>query len=390
MSWLRLASPRRIPQSIEYFLEQSFRYKNYTVELQIIVSSLEKQTIKCDAYIILYNLATSESSLIRIHLEPKDIALIRFGISPLAELVTGLREALYSSRPSIHAPWVKESRAALEQLDLGLFKTLVRSAGYMPDFLTPPPTDGTPSFDTELQRLLSTSPEQIKLEVSQVMEDSQPSERLTAFTKQPQESVARLADFLEESWSLVLEPHWPRLRALHENDITPRANKLALGQTASVLADLHPVTHFCGGVLELRQPLVSTSSPTDLRLSGRGLLLVPEIFSWPRVSILSGDYWQPSLYYSPRGVATVWGEPALPACKALELALGKQRAKVLLAVPKPKTTEDISRELNVTTGNVSHHLGRLKRAGLIDVRREGRLLFYNLSAKGEALLKLFS
>jgi hypothetical protein len=76
--------------------------------------------------------------MIRIHVGAQDLGQVRFGFSPLAELVTGLRVALYSSAHSIHAPWVEERQAALGELDLELLKALVRPVGYMPDFLTPP------------------------------------------------------------------------------------------------------------------------------------------------------------------------------------------------------------------------------------------------------------
>ncbi len=334
--------------------------------------------------------------MIKIHLEPRDLEQVRFGISPLAHLISGLRVMLYSSPRSVHAPWASSANAALEHLDLGNLRILIRATGYVPDFLLPPPTDGTPSFDTELQRLRSTSPEQIQLEVSRLLADSPTSsaESLTSFIKHPKDAVIRLADLLELCWSLILEPYWLQIRRLCEADIMPRATKLTLGDTASVLNELHPITRFFEGTLELHRPLSPgpgwLGPPEEVALAGRGLLLVPEVFAWPRISVSLDGYWQPSLYYSPRGAATLWGGPSLPPGTTLELVLGKQCAKVLLAVSTPRTTQDIARELKVTTGNVSHHLGRLRRAGLIDMRRESRLLFYSLNAKGETLLELLA
>jgi DNA-binding transcriptional ArsR family regulator len=221
-----------------------------------------------------------------------------------------------------------------------------------------------------------------------------PAETLTCLMKHSRDGLEQLAEVLEQCWSLILEPHWSHIRALYETDIMPRASKLALGDTASLLNDLHPVTRFCEGTLELHRPSSPgpgwLGPPAEVTLAGRGLLLVPEVFAWPKVSVILDDYWQPSLYYSPRGVANLWGGQTVPPCKRLAFALGGQRAQVLLAVSRRSTTQDIAKELEVTTGNVSHHLARLRRAGLVEVRREGRLLFYSLSTKGEALLELFT
>lgn len=332
--------------------------------------------------------------MIKIHLGAEDLGQIRFGISPLAELVAGLRVAFTPEKHPLHASWAEHARDALENLDLSLVKSLIDTRGYMPDFLTPPPTDGMPCLSDELTRLQETLPEQARHEVSKVIaESSAPSESLNVFMNKPREALERVADTLERCWALTLESHWKRIRTLHEADIMPRASKLAMGHTANVLDELHPVTHFCGNVLELQGPIgfgAGRMSPSvDFTSMGRGLLLVPEIFAWPRVSVILEDYWQPSLYYSPRGVANLWGEPKVSPCKRLALALGQQRAVVLLAVSSPSTTQDVAKQLNVTTGNVSHHLGRLRKADLIEARREGRLLFYTLSSRGKALLELF-
>lgn len=333
--------------------------------------------------------------MIKIHLGAKDLGQVRFGISPLAELVASLRVVFTPERHPLHASWVEGAREALETIDLSLVKSLIDTKGYMPDFLTQPPTDGTPSVSDELSRLQNTPPEQVRLEVLRVIKETATSpELLTPFMQKPREALERVADTLERCWSLMLEPHWKRIRTLHEADIMPRARRLALGQTANVLDELHPATHFDGNVLELQGPIGlgagRRNPPLDFTSMGRGLLLVPEIFTWPRVSVILEDYWQPSLFYSPRGVANLWGEPTLSPCERLTLALGQQRASVLLAVSSPSTTQAIASRLEVTPGNVSHHLGRLRKADLVEARREGRLLFYTLSSRGKALLELFT
>ncbi len=74
----------------------------------------------------------------------------------------------------------------------------------------------------------------------------------------------------------------------------------------------------------------------------------------------------------------------------LTFSLGRQRVRILLAVARPSTSQVLARQLEVTSGGVSHHLVRLRKAGLVEVRHEGRLRFYSLSEKGKAVLALFT
>ncbi|MER3553300.1 MAG: hypothetical protein C4331_02825 [Meiothermus sp.] len=122
----------------------------------------------------------------------------------------------------------------------------------------------------------------------------------------------------------------------------------------------------------------------EIPLLGRGLLLVPAVFIWPRVGLLLEDSSQPTLW-----VADLWGQSPAPLSDALEFAFGRGRAGVLLALSLPSTTLDLVQRLKVTPGDVSHPLGRLKKAGLVEVKRKGRLVFYRLSGRGRALLELF-
>jgi hypothetical protein len=100
-----------------------------------------------------------------IRLQPEDLERVRFGFSPLVELVTGLRLALSDAPHPLHTPWLHSASAALAGLDLETLRTLMPSRGYMPDFLTPPPVDGTPSFATELERLTATPLERVQADM---------------------------------------------------------------------------------------------------------------------------------------------------------------------------------------------------------------------------------
>jgi DNA-binding transcriptional ArsR family regulator len=61
---------------------------------------------------------------------------------------------------------------------------------------------------------------------------------------------------------------------------------------------------------------------------------------------------------------------------------------LLSAHPSGMIAGDISTELNITASTLSHHLDRLKREHVVNVRRDGTFLWYTANAEAlERLLK---
>jgi DNA-binding transcriptional ArsR family regulator len=346
--------------------------------------------------------------MIRFHLTPHDLSRTRFAFSALWEVVCSYRVLQNPDKAAIHVPWLREAKPILENLDLTLLEALVKPNCYMPDFLTPPPNTPFPSFEAELESLLASSNEIIRKEVRQTYPEGVP-DIAQPYLKNPQESLRGLADLLHAYWTLTLEHHWPRLRLILENDVATRARNLAIGGTEALFADLNPVVHYQGESLEVRggcgndYELQAKNNKTqknileirknprknfDVDPGGRGLLLVPSVFVWPKVMTMIDPPWQPMLVYSPKGAANAWLTE--PTCNnALELLLGQSSAHILLSLTAPATTLELSQKLSLAAGGISHHLSKLSEAGLITSRRQGREVFYYLSHTGESMLALF-
>ena len=86
-----------------------------------------------------------------------------------------------------------------------------------------------------------------------------------------------------------------------ENDILLRTRSLVLGGAEALFKDLNPLVRFENGVLSLDQSLCSGWNG-----GGRGLLLMPSAFVWSRLSTILAAPWQPTLAYTPMGVANLW------------------------------------------------------------------------------------
>jgi DNA-binding transcriptional ArsR family regulator len=129
---------------------------------------------------------------------------------------------------------------------------------------------------------------------------------------------------------------------------------------------------------------VNRAYEASVELDGRGLLLLPAVFAWPRVWAMTDPPWQPTLVYAPRGVGLLWERPQRPG-DALADLLGRRRAQVLTELAVPQTTQELATRLQASAGGVSEHLGVLRRAGLIAGRREGRSVVYERTRTGDDL-----
>ena len=126
---------------------------------------------------------------------------------------------------------------------------------------------------------------------------------------------------------------------------------------------------------------------SSVHLDGRGLLLLPSAFAWPKVMLITAEPWQPTVIYPARGVGMLWEpeRPALPG--ALARLLGASRASILAALDRPRSTTELARILELTPGGVSQHLGVLHSAGLVQRRRDQRVVLYLRSENGDALMQ---
>jgi DNA-binding transcriptional ArsR family regulator len=256
---------------------------------------------------------------------------------------------------------------------------------YIPDFLTPPPETPFPEFEEELEQVARTQPEQIRKELDHMISSlgGAPVSDLTMqILDDPAPFLPRLIEQMRDYWKLGIEPHWPRIRQLHEADVTYRARQLALGGAELLFADLHPMLEWQDGTLVLNKNFDDKVDP-----GGRGLILIPAVFDWPGVAVLiEGE--QPVLSYSPRGIATLWDDAPPERTGAMDELIGGTRADLLRVLEVPMTTGELARRLHLTSAAVSQQLGLLRRAGVVEARRQGREVYSELTPDGRKLLEL--
>jgi DNA-binding transcriptional ArsR family regulator len=333
--------------------------------------------------------------MITIPLSTEDLTKVRIAPSPLWETVTSFGVLLHQGRDTVHAPWAARARRVLPGTDLSALVAAMCVAGRCPDFLTPPPDASAATFGEELERLRATPAEVVHEEVEAFVRQEKEQfgslapekERLLEiYLSDPEGSLERLVDELRRYHDLALAPYWPRIQEHLEGDTLKRGQALALGGVAALLSGLHPKASYGGGTLELDKTYEAVVEP-----AGRGITLVPCVFTWPRVEVLVQPGYRPTLAYGPRGVANLWtsSSPA-PNGTAIEAALGAGRASILKGLlPVPRTTTELAHQLCLSPATVSAHLLRLKAAELVEPHRSGKRVYYRLSCAGESLLGVF-
>ncbi|GAA0992195.1 ArsR/SmtB family transcription factor [Streptomyces rhizosphaericus] len=315
-----------------------------------------------------------------------DLLRCRFAISPLCQTHEAVRTLRRTERHGYHLPWLRRVREALAGLDLSELWLLMPVRGYTPDFLGPPPEVPYAPFEDELARMRATDPAVARRELVLSLEctpGAAGSARGRAMLDDPARAVQRLADVTEAAWRALVEPDWPRLRALLEADIAYRSRQLAEGGLERLFADLRPALRWTDGTLTIRNSVVPAQTQD---LDGRGVLLMPSVFVWPDVISGFAPPWQPTVIYPARGVGGLWREPDAVTADALVRLLGASRAAILSGLEEPASTTALAARHRLAPSSVSAHLAVLRGAGLLSSRRQGHQVLYERTPLGMALV----
>ncbi|MBL1082365.1 winged helix-turn-helix transcriptional regulator [Streptomyces actinomycinicus] len=320
--------------------------------------------------------------MLELEFTTRDLARTRLALSPLWEAVASVRILKNPREYGLFRPWIEQAGHRLEAdgLDWGLLADLVPAPPRaIPLFVAPPPTTPLADLGIELAVLRATPVEEVRAGLGGKL--SPRSGRVDALLADPRRGLAELADLVAAYWELALAPYWPRMRSLLEGDVLHRARLLAEGGADRLLGDLDPAVGWDSETLRVRHLFARGTR----RLEGRGLLLVPSVFAWPRVFSITAPGRQPTLRYPPRGVATLW-ERRTEVAEPLASVIGRARARLLAELDTPASTTELAGRTGLTPGGVSQHLSVLRAAGLVVGHRTGRYVLYGRTEAAETLL----
>ncbi len=256
--------------------------------------------------------------------------------------------------------------------------------GHNPDFFCPPPLGPGTSFEEEIAVVRAVDPRLARDDMAWALSErpgALESAAGRAMLTDPARTVRELADLLEQAWRVLIEPHWPRLRALLEADVAYHSRRLAAVGFERLLGELSPQLSWSESTLTISR----TAGRHSRVLGGQGLVLMPSVFAWPDVIAGFEAPWLPAVIYPARGIGGLWTEPGASTPDALARLLGRARADVLCALDEPAGTSALAHRLGLAPSSVSAHLSALRAAGLLTSHRYGHQVLYERTPLGIAL-----
>lgn len=322
--------------------------------------------------------------MITFVLSPDVLGRTRFSFSPLTEATLSLRLLGQPGLAPVHAPWLRQARGRLDSVDLELLRSVVPSGRYIASCLVPLGQALQPALDDQLTALADLPVEDLERDLREAWDGRTMPGRTEALLASGPRATAYLAEALRDYWDAAIQPYWPRMCAVLEDDVSHRMSGLIDDGYYAVFRDLHPEIKVDGDRMFVDKPHFGDSVH-----HASEMILTPSVFAWPTLTLQDGAAGQFALIYAARGIARVWeghGTAAVTGTESLTALLGRARAAILQRTSVPMSTTQLARELQQSPASVSEHLAVLRNAGLLTSRRSGRSVLYRQTPLAEYVI----
>lgn len=323
--------------------------------------------------------------LITFVLSPDVLGQTRFSFSPLTEATLSLRLLGQPRPPHVHSPWLREARGRLDGVDLELLLAVVPPGPYIASCLVPAALSPQPALEDQLTALTNLTAGDLERDLREVWSGRTPPRRVAGLLESGPRATAQLAEALWDYWDAVIQPYWPRMCAVLEDDVSHRMAGLVDDGVYSLLRDLHPEIRVEGNRMYVDKPHFD-----DEVQHASEMILTPSVFAWPNLILSDGEDDRFGLTYAARGIARVWegrNSPTVKGPAPLATLLGRSRGAILCRTSVPMSTTQIARELGQSPASVNEHLAVLRDAGLVTGRRSGRSVLYRQTPLAEYLVR---
>ena len=342
--------------------------------------------------------------MIRFRLPAGAVERVSFAYSPLFECVLSLHVLVEPGHHSLQHEWVRRMRNLPDRVrrDVHTFAFAYRS--YIPQVLAP--LAGFASFEDEVARLLAQPPETLAFEFTVPLAPagtSRDGDRLAdaaarddvarrggalgretgrlvrLLLEDPTAFARRFADFVERYWDAGFADEWQRVEPLLTDAVTTAGRQLAAEGLYGFLPRLSPKL-----LVDAASETISIDRRHDHEVEvddHSTLTLTPSVYVWPHVRVNCDPPWPLALVYPAPALARL-ARPRLPPEELVRTlrALGDPaRLEILrLIAARPRSTQELAPLVGMTESGVSRSLRLLSRAGLLETRRHGRYLLYQL------------
>jgi DNA-binding transcriptional ArsR family regulator len=319
------------------------------------------------------------------YIEAEDVRRtpLRIAVTPLPSLNCALRDAVGAPRNGTPAAWREAIGTHLRQGDYELLAPFVTPGKTLiPDQLlglTEPPGE---SFADGIERMMATPIDDLAREVAFSRVATGNADWLDA-ERDPARWLRRYVAALLRAWK-GFAPVWRHARAALDRETERVAMAAVLDAQLELLDGLVDGSSVADGRWRVR----CNFDEGRARFREGGLVMTP-LVAGQRASIFARtDDIVSLIAYPIRGDLTP--KPSQPPAAALEALLGIPRARILRAAGSPTSIGALAEALHAVPSAATHHVVALEAAGLVARDRRGRNVLVRRSARGEALLQLYT
>ena len=236
------------------------------------------------------------------------------------------RDGPPTARGSITGAGSRTRTKRMGTVDLRPITLLQPRRGYTPDFLAPPPAarlrTSKPNSPGSPRRRRPSCAGRSRCRSAR-LQGAQDTELGRLLLGDPAEVLGFLTYLVRAAWRALVEPVWPRVRALRPMSATAHG----AWPKAALTACSPTLTRRCTGQGDslVREP----GGDEHVDLGGRGVLLMPSVFKWEEAIVITQPPWQPTISYPARGLGDLWaGGRGGPRPRHLRRGVGRTRASL--------------------------------------------------------------
>jgi hypothetical protein len=309
---------------------------------------------------------------------------VRVALDPYISVLALVTDAL-GRRRGAPDRWRKLVLASLSPGSVrAILPLAMPSHSVSPDCVTPENPAREVSVSDQVEGLHALSADELQRDVQSVF--AEPPLHWQGVLRQPLTWLHSYANAMAEVWPSV-QPLWARAAPLLEHEVRRVGIAAMRGDLGLILDRLHPASRFDDDVLKIRDP-----EPARFDLRTRPLVLVPMLSGQQAlICNLERDdaVW---IAYPLPGVSQLFAgvpDAVRPRPDPLESVVGPVRARLLLAMERPRTMTELTGLVRLAPSAITYHCDRMAAAGLAWRDKRGREVWVARTSRGDALVDLF-
>jgi DNA-binding transcriptional ArsR family regulator len=316
-------------------------------------------------------------------MDAQSLARIRLAPSPIVEVLSWLELTARGGRHALFGDPGPEARFALRDRDVSLLARSLQTTGYVPDLLTPKPIGAhwQSSWQDQLERVDQAVAADVVSQVSMHRDHPPPADVRDAveagtFARRAAQGMRRFHD-------IALAERWHPVQEAMNDDLAHRSQVILTHGLGWFLSSLHHNLRWTGTHLAIATRATS-SVDKSVDLSGAEVVLVPSVLNQPRVVMTQVEDPHDAFICYPVPDRALRQDREQRSSGLPEI-LGQSRAAIFNDLDVPRSTTELSRRHGLSASTISHHLGLLRRAGLLHRVRDGATVRYSRTGNGNAM-----